>query len=95
MAWRHGHAARAERGLKVRCGGAAGPTQVRGGAPPGSDARLMEDVAAAEMSKMYTLEEVGKHTPKDDCWLIIGSKVEGSKGDHHTCRAGCWRMKSS
>ncbi|XP_020198267.1 cytochrome b5 [Aegilops tauschii subsp. strangulata] len=25
--------------------------------------------------KVFTLEEVAKHTSKDDCWLVIGGKV--------------------
>ncbi|XP_047058243.1 cytochrome b5-like [Lolium rigidum] len=26
-------------------------------------------------SKVFTLEEVAKHSSKDDCWLVIGGKV--------------------
>uniref|UniRef100_A0A453GW06 Cytochrome b5 heme-binding domain-containing protein n=1 Tax=Aegilops tauschii subsp. strangulata TaxID=200361 RepID=A0A453GW06_AEGTS len=28
--------------------------------------------------KVFTLEEVAKHTSKDDCWLVIGGKVVAS-----------------
>lgn len=26
-------------------------------------------------SKVFTLEEVAKHSSKEDCWLVIGGKV--------------------
>ncbi|KAK1670930.1 hypothetical protein QYE76_059089 [Lolium multiflorum] len=33
------------------------------------------DKKMSSSSKVFTLEEVAKHSSKDDCWLVIGGKV--------------------
>ena len=32
--------------------------------------------------KEYTTDEVSKHTSEDDCWLIIGNEMNGTKQEN-------------
>ena len=36
---------------------------------------LRSKMASSGKGKVFTLEEVAKHSAKDDCWLVIGGKV--------------------
>ncbi|KAJ2718104.1 hypothetical protein GGI07_005884 [Coemansia sp. Benny D115] len=34
-----------------------------------------ENLSGVQEPRLYTLEEVGRHNKRDDCWMVIGGKI--------------------